>query len=433
MAKRFSLLIASLICMISCEKNNVLDDSLTYSQTVPYHISLNDALTHLDSFLSEMNTSTKASGIFRNYSYDSIDTVSSSDIFCPTKSDSHSGDFAGDLFYIVNFDDSLGTAVLSADRRTDDIVLCVTESGSMNLKDFVNANNFMISEIESDIDENDDFCQDLGELTVPSLLLSSSIFDIYTYDSQHSSMDTKSLSSSYKYGPYLQTKWCQSNLVGSTENLFNRYTPNNYYAGCVVIAVAQILMKAINFTFTCSDGHVCRRDTMLTVANYLTPYYAGSTEAQIDAGKFVYSIGSSPLLCDVSYGANGSSSNATKAKRTFEAFLLRNVDKKSGFSNADKNNITTHVRSGKPIYMDGQQKWSTHGHAWVVDGEWGDYFHINWGWNGAYDGYFAKGAFDPQGGRETYTDSIDSGTYLYHVPETLKPYTWDFRYITYDL
>ena len=34
------------------------------------------------------------------------------------------------------------------------------------------------------------------------------------------------------------------------------------------------------------------------------------------------------------------------------------------------------------------------GHAWVIDGYKGDLYHINWGWHGDADGYYAKGVFE---------------------------------------
>lgn len=427
------LLLFSLICLCACESTQFEDSSSDSVVSNEYNIPLEEALTHLDSFLSEMNAETKSSGIYRDYSCSSIETISTSDLFIDTKSSPLNETITGDLMYIVNFDNDLGTAVLSADERTSDVVLCVTESGSLNFTDFAKANEFMQSENNVMVNEEDDFMIDLGELTIPSMVLSSVISEIYNYDYQQQSAVTKSLSSAHKYGPYLTTKWCQKKLAGSNELLFNRYTPNNYAAGCVVIAVAQVLMNVINFTFTCSDGHVCQRDTMMTVAHYLTPYYAGTSEAQVQAGKFVYNLGASSLLCDVSYGKNGSSSNANKAKRTFDAFLLRNVDKKTGFNDTDENNVTNQVRAGRPVYMGGLKKGSVYGHAWVVDGEWGDYYHINWGWNGMYDGYFSKGTFKPQGGRASYIDAVDSGTYGSYTNETLKPYTWSYKYITYDL
>lgn len=385
--------------------------------------------------MNEMNFHTKSSGVIRKYSYDSIETLSKTDIFADTKSDTFNSVEMEDLMYIVNFEDNMGTAVLSADARTSDVILCVTESGTLSVQDFVEANDFMMSEnVETKTEGNDegDFTADIGELTVPSILLSSIISDIGNYNGQQIKPLTKSLSNATKYGPLLTTKWTQKSLIDKTDPLFNRFTPNNYPAGCVVIAVAQILLNVTNFTFTCSDGSICERNTMLTVATNSSPNYEGTEEAKIQAGKFVYELGASKALCDVSYSANGSSSNANKAVRTLEAFLLFNVDKKLGFGAKDKTNVTNMIRAGKPVFVSGLKKGEVNGHTWVVDGEWGDYFHINWGWNGLYDGYFAKGTFKPQN-RANYMDDADRYTFSYYTQESLSSYTWSYKYITYDL
>ena len=38
------------------------------------------------------------------------------------------------------------------------------------------------------------------------------------------------------------------------------------------------------------------------------------------------------------------------------------------------------------------------GHTWVCDGyDSNDFFHMNWGWGGAYDGYFSLNSLNPSG------------------------------------
>ena len=49
------------------------------------------------------------------------------------------------------------------------------------------------------------------------------------------------------------------------------------------------------------------------------------------------------------------------------------------------------------------------GHAYVVDGYDGSLFHINWGWEGYYDGYFALDAFDVAGMSFSYDQSMLHG------------------------
>lgn len=432
------LLFLSVLLLASCNKHDAVVGNQIENPVSEHHIPLNEALEHLDIVLGEMNMETKSSGIVRQYTYDSIETISKDELFANTKSAAIEGLDVDDMMYVVNFEDNLGSAILSADDRTGDVVLCVTEAGELNVQDFIAANESMLNNIYSkseDKEENDDVPMlDLGPMTVPALILSGVIQNIENYDSSDEKVRTRVLSNAIKYGPFVKTKWIQSFLIGSETPLFNRYTPNNYSAGCVVIAVAQIFMSVRNFSFTCTDGHLCYRDTMLTVANYKDPYSGGTEEAQIQAGKFVYNLGINELFCDVVYDKDGTKSNINKAKQTFENFLFNNVEKHTGFGNSNQSKATAQIRNGKPVFMKGLNKGSLKkGHAWILDGEWGDYYHINWGWNGVYDGYFAKGVFDPQGERAGTDDVIDSNTELSGTKETVKPYTWTFKILTYDL
>lgn len=51
--------------------------------------------------------------------------------------------------------------------------------------------------------------------------------------------------------------------------------------------------------------------------------------------------------------------------------------------------IKNEIDNKRPVLYSGSTK-DTAGHAWVVDGyDKNDYLHVNWGWDGDYDGYFA--------------------------------------------
>ena len=50
--------------------------------------------------------------------------------------------------------------------------------------------------------------------------------------------------------------------------------------------------------------------------------------------------------------------------------------------------IKAEIDAGRPVLYTGSSE--VDGHAWVVDGYDGNsYFHVNWGWDGDFDGYFA--------------------------------------------
>ena len=58
--------------------------------------------------------------------------------------------------------------------------------------------------------------------------------------------------------------------------------------------------------------------------------------------------------------------------------------------------IATDLQAGRPVYISGTTV-NNEGHAFVCDGMKSDgYLHINWGWNGNANGYFALSALDPE-------------------------------------
>lgn len=433
------ILFVILLLALACNKTNITPTSIT--STVNHHIELETALNYLDSFLAEMNNATKSNGIERTYSIDNIDVVGNKILSNATKSTDKISNLPEEMLYLINFDDNLGSAVLAADDRIGDVVLCVTENGNLSITDFYDAyvaydNTADIATKATPEDEEDVEISNLvGEQIVPAILLSSAIRSIennFSDDNTEYKISTKALSTATKYGPYVQVKWSQDYVgLDTTNKVFNRYTPHNYYAGCVVIAVAQILLTNTNFTYNSYDGYNCYRNTMLTVANISDPSDPGSAVAQIQAGKFVYNLGDSSLLCNVSYGKKGTSGTANGAKRALKAFLYQDVTKYTGFGSKNQQRATNQLRAGRPVYLDGTAPGLfSSGHAWVLDGEWGAYYHVNWGWAGACDGYYSKGVFDT-----TQKAAEDSTTEagVYWTSSKDHKYTWNYRMITYSI
>lgn len=393
-----------------------------------HYVPIEEALSELDDFLDNCYTSTKNMVERPRYSRKDVTTISTKRLSLQTKA---SVNDSRNLLYVVNFDGD-GCAVLSADDRTDDIVLAVSARGSLGERDFISADSLLNSTFEFDGQEDiAEFVHDLNELLLPALLLSDVIVSVNDSASSSDGITTKALSSETKYGPFTRTKWCQRAI--DSVNVFNAYTPNNDPAGCVVIAVAQILVNTSRFTYQSNSGLFCDRDTMATVATYDSPKKVGTENARIQVGKFVHELGSKSSLCNVTYHKNGTTGKANGAKRALEAFLYSNVTKRTGFGKDNKNRATNQIRKGLPVYLGGCHKGTLSGHAWLLDGEWGDYYHINWGWNGAYDGYFAKGVFDPQNKRQDTDSQIDAVTKDYTTKDAIKAYTWTYRMVTYSL
>ncbi len=451
------LIISFATLLLVCCNEKLTVNEIPDSTANGHYVPLDQALDELDEFLSALNVCTKADGVTRQYSKEGVQTVRSEDVFVGTRGGSGNEDIPDDIFYIVNFDDGLGGAVLSADDRTSDIVLCVTEGGSFSVSDFIAASEFLNSnrtntvsvksggedgddyDDDEDYDEDgdDDYFEDMGELTVPVLLLSSFEGSVNSHldfwmpvdDSDSDRIGgggSGGSSSATKYGPYTTTKWGQDEIGGVS--VFNRYTPNNARAGCVVIAVAQILLatKPESYVFT-YDGCDCTFGTMMTVANYKNPDDPGTEDAQVQAGKFVRGLGEEKY-CNINYGdkeKDPSSGTISSAKRALELFGYSGLK----LFDFDIDYAASQIRSEYPLFIVGYLSDRVTGHAWIIDGEWGDYFHINWGWNGRSDGYFTKGVFTCND-RASYDTTIDGKTHTYDLEEYV--FSWGFEMITYS-
>lgn len=208
---------------------------------------------------------------------------------------------------------------------------------------------------------------------------------------------SKYFSSSEDVSPLLKSKWGQSNG-------YNQFTPNNYPAGCVSVALGQI-MRFHQYPKTFDWSSMSYEYPTETTAHFLR-----------EIGENV----------EMDYDNTGSSSNIDKACKA-----LRN---KYGYTTArivshDITEVYNQIRMGRPVYMRGYDSsgflgLKHKGHAWVCDGftsyqtrreitvmclqncptentpgfvqayptfdegESRRYLSMNWGWNGKHNGYF---------------------------------------------
>ena len=205
--------------------------------------------------------------------------------------------------------------------------------------------------------------------------------------------------------PLLTTTWNQSPY-------YNNQCPSGTYAGCVAIAMAQI-MKYWNWPTTGRGSHSYTHSTYGTLsANFNTTYSwsnmpnylnSSSTSTQINAiAKLVYHVG---VAVDMDYGTSGSAAStlaydnlnypsAENALRTYFKYSnsLIGLVASNYTVNEWKSILLYELNNSRPILYSGH---GSGGHAFVCDGYNGDLFHFNWGWGGSYNGYFAIGSLNP--------------------------------------
>jgi len=327
--------------------------------------------------------------------------------------------------YLVNFDDTQGGfAVLAGDSRLGESVYCVTESGNIDVEDFAQAFDFLRSRTTKANDIDSDSFIDIGPKFVPALLLSSMLADL----KYGSVLETETKSSAITTSSVLlKTKWTQSSP-------FNTYTSDDdgvrSPVGCVALACAQIMQycqQPANPTF---DGVSCSWDDMGTVysSDHIDDQHC-TESAKEQVARFLKHIGQRSL-CNIRYAPDGSTGYAAGVVRTLEYYDYRDVKKRTGFGSTNQSKASAMLAQKKPVYLDGSDYHNGGGHAWVIDGEWNGYFHCNWGWGGAADGFYAKHNYFPISSRAYYEQGTDPGTSISDASTT--NYDWNFRIVTYS-
>ena len=178
--------------------------------------------------------------------------------------------------------------------------------------------------------------------------------------------------------------------------------------GCVATAMAQVMYywkypavappmesytsEVNGMTVGALPGGTFDWDNMLDV------YPTNATTQQKDAVAMLMRY--CGQACHMGYGPNGSgaySEDELEGMKTFgyndDAVLLERDD----FTAAEWSAmIEEQLAAGCPILYGGSDADKNAGHAFVVDGCGGGMYHINWGYSGAGDGYFALDVFTTQ-------------------------------------
>ncbi len=175
---------------------------------------------------------------------------------------------------------------------------------------------------------------------------------------------------------------------------YSMYTPNNCVAGCVAIAMAQVMnywewpVQGTGEHSYVWNGQTLSAnfgETIYDWDNILDSYGSQATQEQREAvGTLVYHCG---VSVDMYYG----SAISIAMLRTSSLINYFNYSDEMSFESRDnyseaswKAKLKDCLSLGRPLYYDGYRDESYRdGHAFVCDGyDSNDLFHLNWGWGG---------------------------------------------------
>lgn len=169
--------------------------------------------------------------------------------------------------------------------------------------------------------------------------------------------------------------------------------------GCVATAMLQV-MKYYNWPpsgegtkthyswFNGGYGNITVNFAQQTYDWYSIPDEA-SSYANPELGKINFHAG---VAVSMYWGPDGSASTTDKVVSALESYFKYSTAAqyvtKSSYSETNwKNLIRSQIDAKKPVVYSGTS--TTTGHAWNCDGyQDEDYFHMNWGWGGAGNGYY---------------------------------------------
>ena len=180
--------------------------------------------------------------------------------------------------------------------------------------------------------------------------------------------------------------------------------------GCVATAISQIMYvhkyptKGTGSKTYTSESNNLKLSVNFGATTYdwenMLPYYNNnynSTQANAVA-TLMYHVG---VAADMDYDPDGSGAASSVALANLGTYfdydkgiqtLPKDYMKEEDILNA----IVADLEVGHPVYVSGATK-NQEGHAFVCDGMQSDgYLHINWGWDGMSNGYFALSALDPE-------------------------------------
>ena len=206
---------------------------------------------------------------------------------------------------------------------------------------------------------------------------------------------------SHRVAPLLSCQWSQGRP-------YNDLCPYGFPTGCVATATAQVMYywrhpaelpgvspyttRTYGIYMPELPGTVVDWDNMLD--NYwLTAYSPASANAVATLLQYC------GQACQMDYYNSGSGSYVEQQLHALRSFSYNQTSEhrhKDDYLAEDWTIIMLlDLLNNQPILYSGHDELSG-GHAFVVDGYDGSKFHINWGWAGTGNGYFALDAFNVQ-------------------------------------
>ncbi len=349
---------ASLLMLASCSQESFDAPIQGGNSSSSNYRSLEEGLKDADVLFKKMGMNTRS----QSRKVKSVETLNQS-----TRSASPES-----AFYIVNYENNEGFALLSADKRLEP-VFAISEEGSMNLSDTIYNKSlaYYIRGIE-------DFAIDFPNLNT-------------------SPIDTI-VSTPKDPVIIIANPLLGDESTGSFLSLFHQGSPFNKY--CLTLSGQQAVVGCAPLA---AGTIMAYYEWPEKYGNYTFDWKAMKKNKNHDSWARLFSFIGMPQNMNSNYGVSSTGSNKSTYCSTFANFGYKGM----GLTDFSFDSVNFELSIGKPLMVRGTD-YSKGGHAWVIDGAkytenaWSVitpkprtyYYHCIWGWGGKDNGYFIfKGTF----------------------------------------
>lgn len=194
------------------------------------------------------------------------------------------------------------------------------------------------------------------------------------------------------------------NSIWGQGTYYNAQCPSGTPVGCVATAMSQIMrywryptIGQGSHSYTCNPYGTQSADFGSTTYNWAA-MPASVTSTNTSVATICRHAG---VAVDMQYAPDGSGAYSEDVPAALiNYFRYSNTaqiyNKSSYSSNTWDTMMRGEIDNSRPVYYSGSGP--AGGHAFVIDGYQGtSSFHVNWGWNGSYNGYFTLNALNPGG------------------------------------
>ena len=337
--KKILFILFVALSLVACEKDFQSQTEKTDLGTIVQNnkVSLKQALLYAENSVNGINPTTRSTER----------KVKSTEIYV-AKPATRSAEDTEVSFYLINYEDNEGFAMVSTDSRTTP-VYAYSDSGNLTPEDF----------------ETNPFLKIFRDGSVKQYQIEVASYDdrlpIELPDSIYGDI-TRLPIVEYDGGYYYEEK--SSETISKDELLttyWHQYEPynlfcSNYVGGCAPVAAAQIM--AYHKHPAQHDGHIYNWNAMTA-----TPTLSEGDTGATYAARLVADIGSE---AGAYYEPQGNYTEVTTLKKVKNAFIA--FDYSCGDPTLyDASIIKENINEGLPVFIRGTNS-NNEGHAWVIDG-----------------------------------------------------------------